>query len=111
MGKTSKKNNSKPIIIHVGRQHDGGVYDLDPLSLRRIRENFPMANVIPGILIGYQKEDDFIRVHGPLWSQMVAMLTGLNNDQISMLGGVRLYDPETESVIWEWKPEPASRQR
>lgn len=36
---------------------------------------------------------DFEKLHGPLWKQIVSMLTGLSWEQIAGLGGIKIYDP------------------
>jgi hypothetical protein len=116
--KTSKKRKKQPddwedpikvdeaIYIGVSWQGDGGVYGVDPLSEDRIRAAYPEALVIEdGLLLGYDKKRDYNRYHRPYWEQIAKMLTGLNEEQIASLGGVRFYDTAADQVIWAWKPQ------
>jgi hypothetical protein len=90
-----------PLYIFVGRQHDGAVYELGPRTEMRLEKAFPHARRLPSVLLGYDKQEDFEPLHGPLWEQVAQMLTGLTIAQISDLGGFRLYDPADEL---EWNP-------
>jgi hypothetical protein len=105
-----KKPVDQPLEIYVGWQQDGGVYGLEPLSKRAIQEAFPQAVIHPLIMIGHDRSADIDRFHRPHWEQMAQMLTGLTAEQIARLGGVRIYDPEAEKVIWEWRPPSATHQ-
>ena len=118
MGKSATKRQQRPpelnlheasqkaIYIVVGWQGDGGVYRLFPSSKERILEHFPDALVnSDGMLVGYDKYRDYERYHRPYWKEMAKMLTGLSEEQIASLGGVRIYQPVVEKQIWEWLPE------
>src|SRR5262249_10783549 len=96
--------------IAVGWQHDGGVYELDLASIRKIQKAFPEARIIGGMLIGYDRERDYERYHKPDFEQIVRMLTGLTPEQIGQLGGVRIEDPLAEKDLWAWKPGDANGQ-
>jgi hypothetical protein len=97
----SVERQNGPLVIYVGRQATGCAYELGPLSRRRIKESFPQAKSAPSVFVGYDTKKDFERVHGPIWEQVAAILTGLSADQISKLGGLRIYDPVDES---KWTP-------
>jgi hypothetical protein len=105
--------NSRPrdgLLIDVGWQGDGGVYQLDLRSEERIHEAFPEAVVIGGMLLDYDKTKDYNRFHRPYWEQIARMLTGLTPEQIGRLGGVRIYDPVARKVLWEWHPAATDGQ-
>lgn len=95
-----------PLVIYVGRQRDGAVYELGTLSAVRLEEAFPQIRRIPGMLIDYENKDDFERLHRPHWEKVAIMLTELTPDQIGELGGLYLYEPETES---KWDLVPAAK--
>jgi hypothetical protein len=38
---------------------------------------------------------------------MAKMLTGLTAAQIAALGGICIYNPDTEKVVWRWHPARA----
>lgn len=125
MGRSRDKTNGKPrpvesvgpadsrepLRIVVGWQGDGGVYRLDLASERRIREAYPDALVISdGMLLGYDKKRDYNRYHRPYWEQIARMLTGLNDEQIANLGGVKMYDTIARKEIWSWMPRAVIHQ-
>ena len=97
------------LTIEVGWQGDGGVYLLGLRSQERIREAFPDARIISDMLIAYDKKRDYERYHRPYWEQIARMLTGLTDEQIARLGGIRIYEVYPNKVIWEWKPTPVTR--
>ena len=37
-----------------------------------------------------------------------SQLTGLTAKQLMRLGGVRIYAPEEERIVWEWLPAAAT---
>ena len=89
--------NSSPqperIVILAGLQSDGTTYRLDPLSRRRLREEFPSAVQVPSVFIGYDTEASFLSLHGPIWGQVVTLLTGLSLRQVQQLGDVIIRIP------------------
>ena len=79
--------------IDIGRQSDGCVYMLHPLTEIELEKRFPGVHRIPSVLIGYHTKAEFESLHGPLWKQVATMLMGLTWEQIEELGGVTLHDP------------------
>jgi hypothetical protein len=125
MGRTKGQANGKPrpedsdkltkpregLRIIVGWQGDGGVYQLDLASEKRIKAVYPEAPVISdGMLLGYDKKRDYNRYHRPHWQPIARMLTGLNDEQIARLGGIQIYDPVAARAIWSWVPETVSQR-
>jgi hypothetical protein len=95
---------AKHLIVEVGWQYDGGVYEVHHWSEDRIRAAYPEAVINPGILLGYDETEDYERFHRPYWPQLVQMLTGLTPEQIAALGGVEIRDDEKEKTLWTWHP-------
>jgi hypothetical protein len=107
MAKFSIEKAGGPLVIYVGRQATGCAYELGPLSRKRIKEIFPQTPSAPKVFVGYETKQDFERIHGPLWEHVAIILTGLTPDQIDRLGGIRLYDPITET---KWNPVTVNSQ-
>ena len=61
-----------------------------------IREKYPEAVINPGILLGYDKTEDYNRFHRPYWETLAQIMTGLTPEQIAASGGVTIYDPVNE---------------
>jgi hypothetical protein len=111
MAKAPRKPHTGPLEIAVGWQGNGGTYQLQPWDRRRIREAFPEAVMIPSIFIQYDEKEGYERFHRPYWQQFALMLTGLTAEQIARFGGIRLWDAETEKVLWEWYPDSVTAPR
>jgi hypothetical protein len=94
--------------IDVGWQLDGGVYQLDLASIRKIQKAFPDAAIVGDMLIGYAKTMDYRRFHQKYWQQIAQILTGLTPEQIGQLGGIRIFDPAADSELWAWQPRGAN---
>jgi hypothetical protein len=94
----------EPLLIRVNLAVNGSIYELDPLSKRRIEKEFPEAQGLPSVFFGYASKDEFESRHGRLWELAGTLLTGLTLEQIGQLGGMRIYYPREKKVIWEWKP-------
>ncbi len=87
------------ILIYIGKQGDGCVYELHPRSRRDLKDKYPDVRPAPSVFIGYNTRDEFESLHGPMWPQVAQMLTGLVPSQIRKLGGARIYDPVAEREI------------
>ncbi len=85
--------------IDIGRQSDGCVYMLHPLTRRALEQRFPGVHRIPDVFVGYDTKADFEAMHGPLWKQIATILTGLTWEQIEEMGGVTLYDPRASELL------------
>lgn len=108
MSRNSTKKQNGPLVINMNRDYDGCIYALPPKSQLRIQQAYPEAQSLPMVFLGYKDRSDFERLHAPLWNQMASMLTGLTPEQLSLLGGVCLYDYPGKSVIREWDPANSS---
>jgi hypothetical protein len=91
------------IQINVWVTYYGVNYTLHLRSRRRIEDRFPEARPLPSILLGHDKREEFPKRHESYWEQMALMLTGLTATQIAELGGICIYNPDTEKVVWRWQ--------
>ena len=89
------------VKIMVGRQGDGCTYSLHPASRRLILQRFHGVHPAPTVFVGYETRDDFERYHGPMWGQIALILTGLSETQLRGLGGFLIYDPMSETVVYD----------
>jgi hypothetical protein len=78
----------QPVKIYVTFWNEGATYSVPPLSRKRILERFPDARLVSQVHVGYATRQEFEKLHGPLWKQIVMILTSLSWDQIEELGGV-----------------------
>jgi hypothetical protein len=98
------------LLVTVGIQHDGAAYELDSFTRQRLRQQFPNQTRLPDVFLGHHHASDFPRLHAPHWETVVRLLTGFSDEQIAELGGARLYSPEEDKVLWEWKPQLLTRR-
>jgi hypothetical protein len=99
------------IDIAVGRQSDGGAYELEPLSRRLIDRRFPGLEPPGQVFVEYAKREDFERVHGPLWRHIALMLTGLTEEQLEELGGFRIFEPLARGERILYDSQASTRRR
>lgn len=86
----------EPIIILAGLQRDGTAYQLDPLSKERLAARYPGVSPAPRLFVGYDTRSEFESLHGPMWPQIVSLLTGVSIDRLTRdLGRVVIQVPRS----------------
>jgi hypothetical protein len=100
-----RRQTEGPLIMRVHLEANGSTYSLDVLSRLWVEEQFPKARGLPLVFFGWNKEEEFESLHGPLWPLAATLLTGITMEQIGQLGGIRLEEPLKTKVIWEWRPD------
>ena len=88
-----------PIVILAGLQQDGTTYQLHPVSSERLRTAFPGVRQAPSVFVGYDTKADFETLHGPMWSQIAQLLTGVSVERLRELGPVLVRVPSTGREI------------
>jgi hypothetical protein len=91
------------IVVDVGKQMNGATFRLSH------RSETMLASRIPGwsppsdsLFVAADTQWDFERMHGPTWTQVVMLLTGLSEEQIRDLGGVRFVSPaDHDEIVYE----------
>jgi hypothetical protein len=81
----------------------GTVYRLSPTSQERILRKFPNVRLTGEAFFSTQTQRDHERDHGPVWDQVIMLLSGLSEDQVNELGGYRVYE-----VSWRTLYESAA---
>jgi len=81
------------IIIVAGEQADGTTYQLHPLSRARIEARFPGTRLLRSLFVGLDTQTDYTDMHGPMWEQIVLLLTGLTLARVHELGDVVIRFP------------------
>ena len=90
----------EPIIIYRSVNRDGATFALEPLSLDRVRAAFGAAvRARDRIFITHETRADYDQVQGSIASQIVTLLTGLDEDRLRSLGGVVFRDPVSEQDL------------
>jgi hypothetical protein len=97
-----------PLTILSIPTNEGTEFRLEPASQERILKHFPNARPSQGhVTFPVQDREDFERQHGPVWDQVIILLTGVPEEAIARLGGVRIVDDEDGQVLYERLPSAA----
>jgi hypothetical protein len=81
-----------PLDVIAEPVADGTVYRLSTASQERIMRRFPNARLAGDVFFSTQTQKDYERDHGPVWDDVIGILSGLSADQVSELGGYRVYE-------------------
>jgi hypothetical protein len=94
-----------PIVLQLGRQSDGLVFGLHPLSRAMLQTAFPDAFGSTSIFLDAQRWHDFQRTRrgtlADLTLDMALALTGLKREQVQDLGFVLLDADTNETKVAE----------
>jgi len=91
---------AEPIVIYRTVNREGATFSLKPSSRERLQERYGSAvHFRSRIFIAHETRADYEAVHSALTGQIVALLTGLSEEQLQELGGVTFRDPVTEVDI------------
>jgi hypothetical protein len=103
-----------PLTIRAIPTSEGTVFRLEQKSLERVLQYFPNTKLQgetrlpPQVLFQSQVRDDYERQHGPVWDQVIIILTGIPEGAIARLGGIRIVDEEGR-VLHERLPSSPRR--
>jgi hypothetical protein len=92
-----------PLVIWGIPTAEGTLFRLDPKSQARVMHHFPNARLGGEYLFPHQVRDDYERQHGPVWNQVIIILTGIPDESIDRLGGVRILS-ENGAILHERIP-------
>jgi hypothetical protein len=101
-----------PLTIVSIPTSEGTEFRLEAKSLERILQHFPNARMkghveLPqSVLIPSPVREEYERQHGPVWDQVILTLTGVPDEAIDRLGGIRIKDEEGR-VVHERLPSAA----
>jgi hypothetical protein len=73
---------------------DGTEFRLDSSSQERILAHFPNARMVGQVTFPTQVRENDERQHGPVWDQVIILLTGIPEEAVDRLGGMRIVTPE-----------------
>jgi hypothetical protein len=88
------------ITIFRSTDRDGATYALAQVSREAVKAAFATVHLPPRVFIAHETHDDYQRIHGSMRSQIIQLLTGVDEDRlVTTLGAVRFCDPVTEREI------------
>jgi hypothetical protein len=96
----SKEAPRKPVEILRSVNRDGETYALSPGTKERLRATFgDDVRARSRLFISHETRADYDHVHKDIAAQVVILLTGLTEDRLRDLGGVRFLDAVTEREL------------
>ena len=97
-----------PLTILSIPTSEGTEFRLEPASQERIMQHFPNARVVGQVTFPTQVPNDYEHRHGPVWDQVIILLSGIPEEAVARLGGVRIVTPEGR-VLHERVPADTRR--
>jgi hypothetical protein len=97
-----------PLVIWAIPTTEGTVFRLDSKSQARVMHHFPNAKLAGETLFPTDVRHDYERQNGPVWNQVIIILTGIPAEAIDRLGGVRILY-ENGEILHECLPTNAHR--
>jgi hypothetical protein len=97
-----------PLTILSIPTAEGTEFRLESSSQERVLTHFPNARVVGQVSFPAQVREDFERQHGPVWDQVILLLTGVPHEAVDRLGGVRIVTPDGR-LLHERAPAAAAR--
>jgi hypothetical protein len=89
------------IVVEVGKQIDGATFQLSPQTRASLASATGKQLPAASIFVSYGTRRNFDTAHGPLWSHIVALLTGLSDVQIHRMGGFSIVSPTDNEILYE----------
>jgi len=90
-----------PLDIIALPTGDGTAFRLAPASQERIMRRFPNARLVGESFWGTRTREDHEAKQGPIWKQVATLLAGLSEQQLQDLGGYRIVEADTGTVLNE----------
>jgi hypothetical protein len=92
------------IVVEIGKQMNGATFQLSPQT--RVALAAQMGTQLPtsSVFVAYDPRGSSEQMRGPFWSHIVALLTGMSDDQIRGLGGFSVVSPTDDEVLFESSP-------
>jgi hypothetical protein len=91
-----------PWQVSVGRQGDGWVFALEPLTKAAIERRFPGSCRLTSVFVGVQPSDDLLDEPARLsrlFQHVLEMLTELGPDELAQLGEIKAIDPVDGALL------------
>jgi hypothetical protein len=88
------------IVIYQSTDREGSTFSLSPATRRKLEERFGDSfQVTPRIFVAHAKSGSFERLHGRQAKQLLALLTGFDNDLLGQLGDIEFRNAVTDQLI------------
>ncbi|HSF40656.1 MAG TPA: hypothetical protein VLT87_12745 [Thermoanaerobaculia bacterium] len=90
------------IVIEVGKQGIGATFQLSSRTERMLGSRMGGCPRVSSVFISFDTRNwDFDQIPGPMWAQIVMLLTGLDEQRIRDLGGFKFVNPVDKEIFFE----------
>ena len=84
------------VVIYQSTDREGSTFSLSPETRRSLQTRFgDKLHVTPRIFVAHATHGAFERLHGSLAKQLVALLTGFDDELLAQVGVFEFRDPVT----------------
>ena len=90
-----------PIVVEVGKQRNGVTFQLSPWTEVMLASQAAGRFLPSSVFLELDTTWDLERLGESMWSQVVLLLTGLDEAQIKDLGGFKFVDPTEHEILFE----------
>jgi len=102
MSAAAQIQETESIIVWVGKDRLGATFVLHPWTLRYLERQFPDAERWPKVTIDRADAQDFQELSEALQTHVLALLTGLDVQQLAGLSDVRFTNAVNEQTLAVW---------
>jgi hypothetical protein len=89
------------IIVDVGQQMYGMTFRLSPKTRIALSSRSQSQSLPSSVFVSYETQLDLKSPHRPIWRHVVMMLTGLDEEQITQLGGFQFVMRPDAEILFE----------
>lgn len=106
IGAQAQEDDNDKIVIYQSTNREGSTFALSPETRRALQARFgDKLHVSPRIFVAHGMpeapgtRDDLERLHGRLAKQLLALLTGFDQDLLAQLGEFEFRNPVTDELV------------
>ena len=91
------------LLINVGKQFEGYTFRLQPKSRLWLGQQFPDVPRVGTVFISADTKQDITYIHDQILFQVFTLLTGLSKEQLKKLGGLAVFNPQTNKEVFTYR--------
>jgi hypothetical protein len=94
------QDDEEKLVIYQSTDREGSTFSLSPETKRALQARFgDKLHISPRIFIAHGARDDLERLHGNLAKQLLALLTGFDDDLLGRVGDFEFRNPVTDQLV------------
>jgi len=98
------QHEDEKVVIYQSSNREGTTFALSPDTKRSLQARFGnKLHISPRIFVAHQTvrstDEDLRRIHGTFAKQLLALLTGLDDEALSLIGDFEFRNPVTDELV------------